>query len=152
VVSRVVDDVGDRVLVLLLRFDHPRPEAAAEHVVAAAMSLVEGPCIGAVQVSHPIGEVGGRRFEDEVVVVAHEALHVQAPAVSALDAAQDVEEDAAILAVEHDRRPVVAFRPDVIVGPGGEVAARTSHPDDGSSVDPSPQPARGSWHEPGAAG
>jgi hypothetical protein len=63
-----------------------------------------------------------------------------------------VEEDAAILPVEHDRRPVVAFRPDVIVGPGGEVAARTSHPDDGSSVDPSPQPARGSWHEPGAAG
>jgi hypothetical protein len=116
------------------------------------MPLVEGPCVGAVQVSHPIGEVGGRRFEDEVVVVAHEALHVQAPAVSALDAAEDVPEDAAILAVEHDRRPVVAFRPDVIVGPGGEVAARTSHPDDGSSVDASPQPARGSWHESGAAG
>jgi hypothetical protein len=76
VVSRVVDDVGDGLLVLLLGFDQPRPEAATEDVVAATVPLVESPCVGAVQVSHPIGEVGGRRFEDEVVVVAHEALHV----------------------------------------------------------------------------
>ena len=110
------------------------------------MPLVEGPCVGAVQVSHPVGEVGGRGLEDEVVVVAHEALHVHPPAVAALDAAEDVPEDAPVLAVEHDRRSVVAFRPDVIVGPGGEVAARTSHPVDDSPGDPSPQSKDGSWH------
>ena len=116
------------------------------------MSLVEGPCVGAVQVSHPVGEVGGRRLEDEVVMVAHEALDVEAPAVPALDAAEDVEEDAAVLTVEHDRRAVAAFRADVIVGPGGEVTARASHTVDGSPVDLPLQPSRGSWHESGAAG
>ena len=149
--SRIVDDVRDGFLVLLLGLDHPRPEAAAEHVVAAAVSLVEGLCIGAVEVSHPGGEVGGRRFEDEVVVISHEALHVYAPAVPPLDPAEDVEEDAAVFAVDGDWRAVVASCPDVVVGPGGEVTASTSHAFDGSPARPQIHPAGVSWHESGAA-
>jgi hypothetical protein len=127
VVGRVVDDVVEGLLVLLLGFDHPRPVALAEDVVATTVALVEGAGIGAVQVAHAVGEVRGRRLEDEVIVVAHQALRVHAPAVAPLDAPQDVEEDHAILAVERDRGAVVPGRPDVVVRPGGEVAARPSH-------------------------
>ena len=151
VVSRVVDDIRDRVLVLLLGLDQPRPEAAAEDVVAATMSLVEGACVGAVQVPHPVGEVRGRSLEDEVVVVPHQAFHVQAPSIPALDAAEDVEEDCAVLAVEDDRRAVVPLRPDVVVSSGGEVTVRTTHTSDGSSVQSSIQPARRCWHGAGTA-
>jgi hypothetical protein len=140
VVSRVVDDVGDGLLVLLLGFDQPRPEAATEDVVAATVPLVEGACVGAVQVSHAVREVGGGSLEDEVVVVPHQALHVQAPAIPALDAPEDVEENASVLPVENDRRAVVALRPDVVMSSGGEVTARATHTGDGNSVEPSIQP------------
>jgi hypothetical protein len=150
-VSRVVDDVGDGLLVLLLGFDQPRPEAATEDVVAATVPLVESPCVGAVQVSHPIGQVRSRRLEDEVVVVSHQAPRVHAPAVAALDPPEDVEEGGPVLAVEEDRRTVVPLRSDVVVGAGGEVAARTSHTLESSSARPPIQPARRCWHASGAA-
>jgi hypothetical protein len=127
VVDRVVDDVFERGLVLLLRFDHLRPEAAAEDMVAAAVPLVEGPRVLPVEVAHPVGEVRDRRFDYQVVVVAHEAARVHLPAVAALDAPQDVHEDHTVPVVEHDRLPVVAARRDVVVGTGGEVATRSTH-------------------------
>jgi hypothetical protein len=151
VVSRVVDDIRDRVLILLLGLDQPRPEAAAEDVVAATVPFVEGARVGAVQVSHAVREVGGRGFEDEVIVVSQQARHVQAPAIPALDAPQDVEEDASVLPVEGDRRAVVPLRPNVVMSSGVEKTARTAHTSDGSSVQPSIQPARHCRHGPGAA-
>ena len=52
--ERVVDDVLDRVVVLLLGLDHPRPESLAEDVVLAAVACVEGFCVLAVEVAHPV--------------------------------------------------------------------------------------------------
>jgi hypothetical protein len=72
----VIDDVVDRIGVLLLGLDHLRPETAAEEVVTAPVTLVEGPRIGAVEVAHAVREVRLRRLEDEVVVVPHQALRV----------------------------------------------------------------------------
>jgi hypothetical protein len=71
VVGRVIEHVVQGPFVLLLGLDHPRPEALAKDVVAAAVPLVEGAGIGAVEVAHAVGEVRGRRLEDEVIVVAH---------------------------------------------------------------------------------
>jgi hypothetical protein len=76
VVGRVVDDIVDGVGVLLLGLDHLRPETAAEEVVTPPVTLVEGPCVGAVEVAHAVGEVRLRRLEDEVIVVPHQALCV----------------------------------------------------------------------------
>jgi len=51
-----MDWVGEDVLqgrpVLLLGVDHARPEPAAEDVIFAAVSFVEGPGVLAVQVAH----------------------------------------------------------------------------------------------------
>jgi hypothetical protein len=84
VIERVVDDVLDRVVVLLLGLDHPRPEALAEDVVLGAVPCVEGFGVLAVEVAHPVREVGGGRLDEQVVVVAHEAPDVEAPAVPPL--------------------------------------------------------------------
>ena len=65
-VDRIVDDVVHRVVVLLLRFDHPRPEPLAEDVVLAAVPLVEGAGVLAVQVAHAVGEVRKRGLDEEV--------------------------------------------------------------------------------------
>jgi hypothetical protein len=127
VVDRVVEDVVERVVVLILGLDHLRPEALAEDVVLAAMTLVEGPGVLPVEVSHAVGEVGQGRLDEEVVVVAEEAAGVEAPAVPPLDAPQDLQEDRAVTVVLEDGRVVVPLCPDVVVGAGGEVAVGTSH-------------------------
>ena len=127
-VERIADDVLDRRLVLLLRFDHLRPVAAPEDVVLASVALVEGAGIGPVEVPHSLVEVRRRRLDQEVVVVTHQAAHVHPPAVAPLDPPENVEEDDPVLAVEHDRRVVVPAAPDVVTGAGGKVAVRPSHP------------------------
>ncbi|MEN3313721.1 MAG: hypothetical protein V7645_3050 [Actinomycetota bacterium] len=125
--ERIVDDVVDGRLVLLLRFDHFRPVATAEDVVLPLVALVEGAGIGTVQIAHPICEVRQWRLDQEVVVVAHQAAHVSEPAVAPFDPAQDVEEDDSVSIVEDDRRVVVAPDPDVVVGARGEVTVGPSH-------------------------
>jgi hypothetical protein len=127
VVERVVDDVVHRVVVLLLRLDHARPETAPEDVVAAIVALVEGPRISAVEIAHPVGEIGPRRFDDQVVVISHQAARVDTPAVAPRDAAKDVDEDGAVRVVHDDRRLVVAARRHVVVRAGGEVAGCATH-------------------------
>ena len=126
-VEGIVDNVVNRCLVLLVGLDHLRPVAAAEDVVLPLVALVECAGIGAVQIPHPVGEVGLRGLDQQVVVVTHQAAHVSAPAVAPFDPAQDVEEDDPVSIVEHDRSVVVAPDPDVVVGTRGEVTVRPSH-------------------------
>jgi hypothetical protein len=134
VVGRIVDDVFQGRLVLLLRLDQLRPVAAAEEMVLPTVLLVESPCVATVQVTHAGVEVRGRGLDDQVVVVSHQAARVDAPAVAPLDASQEVEEDDAVFAVEHDRVAVVPAGHDVVVGPGYERAMRSSHLGDRSSA------------------
>jgi hypothetical protein len=127
VVNRVVEDVLERLVVLLCGLDLFGPEAASEDVVLAAVAIVEGAGILTVQIAHPVGEVGERRLDEEVVVVAEQAAGVQAPPVATADAPQDLGEDGPVPVVAEDRLVVIAFRPDVVEGAGGEVATRSSH-------------------------
>jgi hypothetical protein len=123
-----VEDVVERVVVLLFGLDHFRPEPLAEDVMPAPVAFVEGPRILAVEVAHPIGQVRQRRLDEQVVVVAQKAAGVQPPAVRAPDASQDLEEDGPIPVVEEDRRVVVPLRSDVVVRAGREIAVRAAHP------------------------
>jgi hypothetical protein len=126
-VDRVVEDVLECLVVLLCGFDLFRPEAATEDVVLAAVAIVERAGVLTVQVTHPVREVGERRFDEEVVVIAEQAAGVQPPAVATADAPQDLGEDGPVSVVPEDRGVVIALRPDVVVGAGGEVATRSSH-------------------------
>jgi hypothetical protein len=127
VVKGIVDDVLERGLVLLVRLDHLRPVAATEEVILPSVALVEGPGVATVQVPHSLVEVRQRGLDQQVVVVTHQAPHVNAPAVAPFDPAQDVEEDDPVSIVHHDRRVVVAADPDVVVRAGLEVTEGTSH-------------------------
>jgi hypothetical protein len=125
--ERVIDDVLDRVVVLLLGLDHPRPEPLAEDVVLAAVPCVERFRVLAVEIAHAVREVGGGSLDEQVVVVAHEAPDVEAPAVPPLHPPQDVDEGGAIVGVAEDRPVVIALRSDVVVRARREVAEWPSH-------------------------
>jgi hypothetical protein len=134
VVDRVVEDVVERVVVLLFGFDHFRPEPLAEDVVLAAVAFVEGTSVLAVEIAHAVREVREWCLDDQVVVVAEQAAGVQPPAVGSPDALQDLEEDRSIPVVEEDRRVVVSLRPDVVVGAGREIPVRSAHSLDGNGA------------------
>lgn len=127
VVDGILEDVLERGLVLVLRLDHLRPEPSPEDVIAAAVPVIEGARVLAVQVPHSVREVRERCLYDEVVVVSHQAARVQLPAVVARNAAQELQEHFPIRVVEHDRRPVVAARRDVVVRAGAEIAMLATH-------------------------
>jgi hypothetical protein len=96
-------------------------------VILPLVALVECAGVAAVQIPHPVGEVRQRGFNEQVVVVAHQAAHVRPPPVAPFDAAQDVEEDDPISIVDDDRGVVVAADPDVVIGAGGKVTVGPSH-------------------------
>jgi hypothetical protein len=96
-------------------------------VIPAAVPLVEGTCVLAVQVAHAVREVGERGLDEQVVVVTEETAGVQPPAVAAADALQDPDEDLAVAVVQEDRAVVVPLRADVVVRAGFRVANRSSH-------------------------
>jgi hypothetical protein len=127
VVDRVVEDVLERLVVLLFGLDHLGPEASAEDMVLPAMAIVERAGVLSVQVAHPGGEVRERRLDDQVVVVAEQAPGMQSPAVAAAGALQDLCEDRPVRVVAEDRVVVIALRTDVVVRAGFEVAVRPSH-------------------------
>ena len=139
--DRIVEDVLERGLVLLLGFDRLRPVAAPEDVVLPPVPLVEGAGVAAVQVAHSLVQVGGGCFQDEVVVVSHQAADVDAPAVSAFDAPEEMEEHHPVLAVDDDRCVVVPAAPDVVVAAGDEVAVGTRpSPDRSAAREPTSAP------------
>ena len=81
-VDRVVEDIVEGVVVLLFGLDHFGPEPLAEDVMPPAVPFVEGAGVLAVEVAHAVGEIRQRRFDDQVVVIAHQAACVQLPAVA----------------------------------------------------------------------
>ena len=126
-VDRVVEDVVEGVVVLLFGLDHSGPEPLAEDVMPAAVPFVEGTGVLAIEIAHPVGEICQRGLDHQVVVIAEEAAGMEAPAIAAANSPQDLEKDDPIPVVEEDRRLVVPFRPDVVVGAGRDVAEGTSH-------------------------
>jgi hypothetical protein len=90
VVDGIVEDVVECLVVLLFGLDHCGPEAPAEDVILSAVALVEGAGVLAVEVTHAVGEVGERRLDDEVVVIAEQAAGVQPPAVGPADSLEDL--------------------------------------------------------------
>jgi hypothetical protein len=66
----VLDDIADRLAIVLFRLDHSRPESLAEDVMLAAVAFVEGSRVLSVEVAHAVREVRERRLDEQVVVVA----------------------------------------------------------------------------------
>jgi hypothetical protein len=100
--NRVVQDVLDGVRQVVVVPCDPGREPVAEEVSAPAVSLVEALGVDAVQAVHAVRELRQRRLHDEVVVRAHEAEDVDAPALAFDDLAEEPEERRAVAVVAID--------------------------------------------------
>src|SRR6266542_3207223 len=118
----VLQDVLQRGLEMLLRLAQSRGKALAEDVVAASVDRVEGAGVLAVEIAHAGREIRLWRLDDEVVVVAHQAASVEAPAVPERHEAKLEEEGAAVVIVQEAELLVVAARRDVVPRAGCEIA------------------------------
>jgi hypothetical protein len=78
----VLADVLERSGEMVVAVDHPRGEASAPEMAMAAVPAVETLRVAAVEVLHPARELLLRGLDDQVVVRAHEAHRVHAPAVA----------------------------------------------------------------------
>jgi len=88
--------------------DRPRLEAPLEEMPDAAMARVEAGRVDPVQAFHALGERGLAALDDQVEVVAHQAVRVQLPAPAIGDAPQEVDEQPTVVVVNEDRAPVDA--------------------------------------------
>jgi hypothetical protein len=126
--DRVVQDIGDRALELLLGVDDPRREARAEEVSPPLMAFVEAQRVHAVEVLDPVGHVGPRHVEDEVDVVAHQAVGVARPGVPRDRAGEESEVGTTIVVVPERARPVDAAGGDMEVPVRNVRAEDAGHP------------------------
>ena len=82
---------------MVLVFDNPGREALAEEVTPALVAAVEGLRVDAVEAAHAVGEAPELGFDDQVVVVRHQAEGVDPPVVSPDGLGKEGEEEAVLV-------------------------------------------------------
>jgi hypothetical protein len=97
-----------------LPLDHTHGEAGAEEVSGAFVATVEALRVSAVQELDAGGQRAPGGFDDQVVVVPHQAEAVDEPAVTSDRSCKRPEERDAVQFVEEDRAAVDAARADVV--------------------------------------
>jgi hypothetical protein len=91
------------------------------------VACVEPLRVATVQALEAGGQLRDRRFEDEVVVVRHQAEGMEAPVVATDDEAEEPEEEPAVVVVPVDRDPPGAARSHVEEPVLEDVARRSCH-------------------------
>jgi hypothetical protein len=124
---RVRDHVAANGRELVLVFDRTAPEALAEEVAPAPVASVEALRVAAVELLEAGRELGDRGFDDEVVVVRHQAEGVQAPVVLGDDDSEEPEERAAVVIVAVDGDLPGPARGEVEEAVGEDVARQACH-------------------------
>ena len=102
-------------------------EPALEKVAGSFMPFVKKLGIDAVKLSHAEGEVSVGRFDQEMVVVGHEAVGVAQPVITLVNMLKGVEKILAVLVVFEDSLLFVAARGNMIHGTRVFYAKRTGH-------------------------
>jgi hypothetical protein len=75
-------------------------------------------CVDAVQMAHTNGKDPFRSFDEEMIVVSHQAVGVEEPIVALYSLAEGGEEKMAVVVIIEDVRPCVAARGNVIDSTG----------------------------------
>jgi hypothetical protein len=107
-------------------------------VAGAAVAVVEGGRVEAVQPLHPVRELGLAALDHEVEVVAHQAVGVAAPAVPVDHAGEELEKEQPVVVVHEDRPAVDAARREVPDAVAERRPQRTSHDGDATPVAAAP--------------
>jgi hypothetical protein len=91
------------------------------------MSSIEPLCVGAVESSESTTEIGLRGFQDQMIVIAHQAVDVTAPMLLLHFTAQESEKVAAVPIIQKNGLLRIASGGDVKECAGKFQAKRTSH-------------------------
>lgn len=102
-------------------------ESALEKVAVPLVSFVKKLGINPVKLSHAEGKVAIGGFDQEMIVVAHEAVGVAQPVISFVDMLKGVEEVLAVLVVFEDSLFFVAARGNMIHSAGVFYAKGAGH-------------------------
>src|SRR5881396_2514158 len=112
---------------MCVTFDVLRGVASLEEMAPAAVVAIESARIDAVQNVHPCGEICLSQFDDQVIVIAHQAVGKAAPTVTGHDAVEKLEELIAVPRSRVDLASVVAAARHVKALAGRLVAEWTRH-------------------------
>src|SRR4029077_14488696 len=80
-----------------------------------------------VQSVEPVGKIVPESFDDQVVVVGHEAEHVDNPVVPFDYVREQAKEEPAVVVVAKDRCPIDSTCSDVVGPVGTDVAREAGH-------------------------
>ena len=106
-VARQLQQVG-------VALDQDGLEPTLEEVAHEPVAAIDPLRVDAVELTHPFGEVGIGRLDDEVIVVRHLAIGMAAPVEPAAHIAEHREPRHAVLIVVIDRLAPITARGDVI--------------------------------------
>jgi hypothetical protein len=88
--------------------------SALEKMTGPLMALIEELGVDAVQLPHADGKIAVRRFDKEIIVIAHEAIGMTEPIVAFINVLESVQEVNAVLVVFKDGFFIIASRGDMI--------------------------------------
>ena len=125
--DRIERDVADHLVQMTVVLDQLCAVPPLEEVAYPLMPLVRSVCVHAVEPLHSLGDVGLWRFDQQVIVIVHEAERVHSPAMEKTGASERVEEHVAVVFGEEDRPSVVASHRDVVNAAGGLYSSVAGH-------------------------
>ncbi len=119
-ITRKLDEVP-------VALDEDRMEPPLKEMTIEAVTPVEPLRVGAVQALEAAREVGVARFQDEMVVIRHQAIAVTKPTELVRYVSEHREESTAVEVLEEDQLASVTSRSDVIQTVGELDARRPRH-------------------------
>jgi hypothetical protein len=111
---RVTPDVVDRIVEVFVARDLAGVEASLEEMADPVVALVEPLGVEAVQTVLPGREARELGLDDEVVVIAHQAIGVTSPSESPRNLVQQPHERLPVLVVHVDPPTLDPTRSDVV--------------------------------------
>jgi hypothetical protein len=99
---------------MALALDEDRLEAPLEYMSDTTRVPIEALRVHTVELSHPARQVCRGRLDDQVIVVAHQAVGMAPPSEPVDDVRERLQECPPVLVVEKDRFSRIATRSDVV--------------------------------------
>jgi hypothetical protein len=114
--NRVEDDIACQFQQVGVPLQKDRLVTTLENVADATVYLVDPLRVDAVQLACPLGEIGIQRLNEQVIMVAHQAVGVHQPVEPTTDTPKHIKEGMAVPIAEVNVLFPVTTRGDVVQG------------------------------------
>ncbi len=125
--DRVQDDVPAELQQMRLLLDHDGLKPPLEEVPHAPVSAIKGLRVDPIEVSDGEGQIGRRRFEQEMIMVGHQDPGVADDAVLLDHLRERIDKSGTIAVIANNGFALIAPRRDVIHAAGEAESHRTRH-------------------------